>query len=210
MLPFKTTGVSYDAGDPTEVWAHELREKLKKTKNLPVLSPSEDREDAAQNVLTRVADEAQKRGTDMLTLVQTEPQIIQKKLEAERSRVRRQRQKLAKRMSEEMADALPVDMVLSETESAELIEQLTQAAGLTAKEGHYIRLCSDCGIIDYDLFCELMCVDKDQIYRIAYKARNKLEAVLPITESLLERYEHPSQPSPDEGGTWKRFSGRVV
>jgi len=205
------TNVGFNAADLVEAGSHELREKIKKMGKLPVLWPIEDREDATQNLLTRLLEEAQKRGVDLVTLVHSDSTIVSKKFEAERSRVRRQRPKLAKQMSEEMADVLPGELALSDAECAELIDQLTKAAHLSSKESLFINLCAVLSAKDYGLISELMNVGKDGLYRIANKVKRKLEAVLPdVAESLLENYEHPVQPSPGEGGVWRRFSGRVV
>jgi hypothetical protein len=203
--------VSYDEANPLEAGSHDLRKRLKEDRKLPVLWPIADREDGAGNVLVRLLKEAQTRGIDLLTLVRTDPDVVRKKLEAERSRVRREKAKLAKQMSEEMEEVLPAELALSEAESAELIEQVAKAAALSAKESRFIGLCVSLGQMDYDIFSEIMGVGKDELYRIAYKAKGKLGAVLPdIAESLLEHHDHPVQPSPDEAGVWKRFSGRVV
>jgi hypothetical protein len=169
----------------------------------------DDRQDASQNIIKRLLDEANKRGMSLEELLRSDPAIVSKKIEAERSAIRR-RCKLARQMSEEMAEVLPAEMVPSQLESEEIIEQLVQAASLSAQEATYVRLCSELGRKDYDLFAEILGVSKDELYRIAYKAKGKLETALPHAEHLLENHEHPIPPIPGEGGTWRRPSGRVV
>jgi hypothetical protein len=206
-----TTSVSNDAGNAAEAAIQEIREKLKSKRNLPVLWPIEDRKDVEQNVIVRLLEEADKQGTDLATLLQGDPGIVWRKLEAERSHIRRQRQKLAKQMSDEMAQSLPAELALSEAAGAELIDRLTGMAGLSANESQFILLCYLAGEKDYDLICNLMALGKDELYRIAHKAKSKLEAVLPeVLEVLLEEYEHTIPPNPDERGVWKRFTARPV
>jgi hypothetical protein len=119
---------------PVESEANGHREKFKRMRRLPVLVPVEDRDDATHNVLVRVLGEAEGRGEDLAALITRDPDIVAKKLEAERSRVRRARRRLARQMSDEMAEVLPAEMALTEAECAEVIEELTSRAGLSTKD----------------------------------------------------------------------------
>jgi hypothetical protein len=209
-LTSPTSGVNV-AIDTAEAASMKLREKLKTMRKLPFLSPSEDQEDGVHNVLVRLLTQAKDEKVSLNQLLDVDgPDHVARAVEAERSRVRRRVPTLAKMMSEEMAQVLPAERVLSQLECTELLEQVTESAGLSPRETQFLSLCAELGHKDYDLISDILGVEKEAVYRIANKVKGKLEAVFNAVESLMENYEHPVQPSPGDGGTWRQFSPRIL
>jgi|GEM_PF-6626397 len=208
MFRRTTQSVAFNSLDPTELETHKLREELKQRRGLPVLWPIEEREDAADNIITRLLAEAKIRNVDLISLIRVDPAVVDRKVEAERSRVRRMWSKLGEQMREEMQDALPGEYVLSETESAETIVRVAEACGLTDREKQLVRLNYACGIDDNEELARQMNVEKNEIYRLRSDAIAKLRRIPDIVKPLLEsRVEH-AQPSPSEDGVWRKFAGR--
>jgi hypothetical protein len=182
----------------------EMFAKLRNTlvsMQLPGLWPVENREDAAHNVIGRLLEAAKERGVDLATLLESNPQILAQKIEAERSRVRRLRRKLGRQMSAEMAAALPADCVPSEIECVEVMQKAATAAALIAKEKQFIYLYYFCGVTDYGALSSIMKITRAELYRLHHEAKTKLRSIPSILKLLLDFYVHHPQPGKAEDGT---------
>ncbi len=151
-----------------------------------------EQDDSVHNVIVRLLEVAEKRNISLETLLRGEPGLVRKKVEAERSSIRRRLSRTAVAMSEEMQNSLPAEYVLSESDSAEVIELVSRKARLSSRERWFIYLWCVLGIDDYNALSARMEVGKKELYRLKHEAMRKFRAIPEEVRELLGGYEHPA------------------
>jgi hypothetical protein len=134
------------SADLVETKALEIVKKIEAARCSPCDRTPEDCQDTAQGVVLRLLEQAKEQGDDLVVLLEKDPELQWRKLHAERSKFRRNLAKAAKEMSVEMEQSLPAPDTLSEMESAEVIEKVTECAKLSPREREFIHLRFTLGI----------------------------------------------------------------
>jgi hypothetical protein len=199
--------------EPSEAVALEVEilERIKSLRRLPYVRRLEDREDGVQNLVLQLLEAAAASGKDLALLLAEQPDLVQRKRETQRSRVRRGNKKLGRLMSEEMAACLPAQLVLRENEGAELLDRLSRQARLSALESAVVNL-GVLGGVSSDELCDRFGITKEQLYRVRHRAMTKLRNLPQAAESLLRDHAHAHPAQATEGGrrVWKKVTSRVL
>jgi hypothetical protein len=192
------------SANPVNIPADHPLTKIEKIPRLPYAWPAEDKSDAAQNIAVRLLEEARDQSKDVGVLMEESPEVHWTKVEAERSRVRRRLAKAGKELTAEMADKLPAEAVLSEAESAEVIEKAAAAARLSPRERQWLHLRFTLGIEDTDALSERMGVNRAEVHRVRYDTLKKLAAVPETVLAALKDHERTVEPTRCDDGIWRK------